>query len=155
MDCRGADSQAEFDRQWPKTVAAIEALAPDVVGVNEIENDGYGPTSALAHLVDRLNERLGAGTYAYLDVDALSGQVDALGGDAIKIGVLYKPAKVTPVGTTAVLNSDEFVNGGDLDPRNRATVAQAFEEIAGGGRFIINVNHLKSKGSAVHGPRRR
>ena len=23
MDCRGADTQAEFDRQWPKTVAAI------------------------------------------------------------------------------------------------------------------------------------
>ena len=22
-DCRGADDQAEFDRQWPKTVAAI------------------------------------------------------------------------------------------------------------------------------------
>ncbi|MEQ1729778.1 MAG: endonuclease/exonuclease/phosphatase, partial [Vicinamibacterales bacterium] len=28
-DCRGADTQAEFDRQWPKTVAAITAISPD------------------------------------------------------------------------------------------------------------------------------
>ncbi len=151
-DCRGADSQAEFDRQWPKTVSAIQALDADVIGVNEIENDGYGPTSALAHLVGKLNERLGAGTYAYLDVDARSGQVDALGGDAIKVGVLYKPAKVTPVGTTAVLNTAAFVGGGDSSPRNRATVAQAFEENATGARFILNPNHLKSKGSACTAP---
>ena len=151
-DCRGADSQAEFDRQWPKTVSAIESLNADVIGVNEIENDGYGPASALAHLVGRLNDRLGAGTYAYLDVDARSGQVDALGADAIKVGVLYKPAKVTPVGTTAVLNTAAFVNGGDPSPRNRATVAQAFEENATGERFVLSPNHLKSKGSACTAP---
>jgi predicted extracellular nuclease len=152
MDCRGADSQAEFDRQWPKTVSAIQALDADVIGVNEIENDGYGPTSALAHLVGKLNDRLGAGTYAYLDVDARTGQVDSLGGDAIKVGILYKPAKVTPVGTTAVLNTAAFVNGGDSSPRNRATVAQAFEENATGARFVLNPNHLKSKGSACTAP---
>ena len=42
-DCRGADTQSEFDRQYPKTVAAILAINPDVIGVNEIENDGYEP----------------------------------------------------------------------------------------------------------------
>ena len=30
-DCRGADTQAEFDRQWPKTVAAIVAMNADVL----------------------------------------------------------------------------------------------------------------------------
>ena len=54
-DCRGADTQAEFDRQWPKTVAAILAMNADVIGVNEIENDGYGPASAIQFLVDQLN----------------------------------------------------------------------------------------------------
>ncbi len=38
----------EFDRQSPKTVAAILAMDPDVIGFNEIENDGYGPNSAIA-----------------------------------------------------------------------------------------------------------
>ena len=58
-DCRGADTQAEFDRQWPKTVAAISALDADVIGVNEIENDGYGPDSA--HPVPRGQAQRGHG----------------------------------------------------------------------------------------------
>ncbi len=102
-DCRGADTQAEFDRQWPKTVAAIGKVNPDVLGVNEIENDGYGSDSSLAHLVEKLNAVHGAGTYAYIDVDDETGQANALGTDAIKVGMLYKPAKVTPIGNTAVL----------------------------------------------------
>ena len=97
-DCRGADTQAEFDRQWPKTVAAIGEVNPDVLGVNEVENDGYGSDSAIAHLVEQLNAVHGAGTYAYLDVDGETGQKNALGTDAIKVGMLYKPSKVTPVG---------------------------------------------------------
>lgn len=152
MDCRGADNQTELDRQAAKTLAAIEEMNPDVIGVNEIENDGYAAGSALADLVGRLNARLGAGTYAYLDVDARSGRVDALGSDAIKVGLIYKPGTLTPVGTTAVLNSTAFITGGDPEPRNRATVAQAFEETASGQRFVINVNHLKSKGSECSAP---
>ncbi len=151
-DCRGADTPAEFERQWPKTVAAILAMNPDVVGVNEIENDGYGPDSAIAHLVDKLNAATAPGTYAYVDVDAETGQVDALGTDAIKVGQIYKPAKVTRVGKTAVLNSVEFVNGGDGFPRSRPSLAQAYKVNATGGVFIADINHLKSKGSACDVP---
>lgn len=148
LDCRGADSQAEFDRQWPKTVAAITGTDADVIGINEIENDGYGPDSAIQFLVDKLNATTAAGTYAFIDVDANTGQTDAAGTDAIKVGVLYKPGVVTPVGDTAALNTDAFVNGGDGAPRSRPSVAQAFEENATGAQFVVDVNHLKSKGSA-------
>jgi uncharacterized protein len=151
-DCRGADTQAEFDRQWPKTVAAILGTGADIVGVIEIENDGYGPESALQFLVDRLNAATAPGTYALVDVDARTGQVNALGLDAIKVGLIYKPGVVTLVGQTAALNSAEFVNGGDSAPRNRAALAQAFEANATGGRFVVSVNHLKSKGSACDAP---
>jgi uncharacterized protein len=151
-DCRGADSQAEFDRQYPKTVAAILGLDADVIGVNEIENDGYGTDSSLAHLVDRLNLAAGDGTYDYIDVDAGTGQVNAAGTDAIKVGLLYKPAVVEPVGTTAALNSVAFVNGGDGFPRSRPSIAQAWEVKATGARFIVDVNHFKSKGSACDAP---
>jgi predicted extracellular nuclease len=151
-DCRGANDQAEFDRQWPKTVAAILAMDPDVVGVNEIENDGYGPSSAIQFLVDRLNDATAPGTYALIDVDAATGQVNALGTDAIKVSMLYKPGVVTPVGQTAALNTVAFVNGGDPEPRNRPSLAQAFQVNAGGERFIVDVNHLKSKGSACVAP---
>jgi uncharacterized protein len=150
-DCRGADTQAEFDRQWPKTVAAILAIEPDVLGVNEIENDGYGSTSAIQDLVDKLNAASAPGTYAFIDFDAATGQVNALGLDAIKVGLIYQPASVTPLGTTAVLNSVAFVNGGDTSPRNRVTFAQAFEQ-PNDARFIVSVNHLKSKGSPCDVP---
>ncbi|HEX6919548.1 MAG TPA: ExeM/NucH family extracellular endonuclease, partial [Actinomycetes bacterium] len=91
-DCRGADTQAEFDRQWPKTVAAMVGSQADVIGINEIENDGYGPDSAIAFLVDKLNEATAPGTYAFIDVDANTGQVNAAGTDAIKVGMIYKPS---------------------------------------------------------------
>jgi predicted extracellular nuclease len=151
-DCRGADTQAELDRQWPKTVAAIRGLGAEVVGVNEIENDGYGSDSAIAFLVDRLNEADGAGTWAYLDVDARTGQTNALGTDAIKVGMIYQPAAVTPVGQTGALNSVEFVNGGDSAPRSRPALAQGFRDHVTGGVFTVAVNHLKSKGSACDAP---
>lgn len=151
-DCRGAENLTEFDRQWPKTVAAIIGLDADVLGVIEMENDGYGPTSAIQDLVDRLNAATAPGTYAFIDVDAATGQVNALGTDAIKVGFIYQPANVTPVGDTAVLNTVEFVNGGDGAPRNRPSLTQAFAQNSNGAVFIVNVNHLKSKGSACDIP---
>jgi uncharacterized protein len=151
MDCRGADNAAEFARQWPKTVAAILGMDVDVLGVVELENDGYGPGSAIADLVDRLNAATAPGTYAYIDVDAATGQVNAMGTDAIKNAIVYRPARVTPVGATAALNSVAFVNGGDTGPRNRPSLAQAFQQ-PGGARFVVNVNHFKSKGSACNAP---
>jgi len=151
-DCRGAYDQDEFDRQWPKTVAAILGTQAGVVGLVELENDGYGPESAVQDLVDRLNNAAGPGTYAFIDVDAGTGQVNALGLDAIKVGMIYKTAEVVPVGTTAALNSAEFVNAGDSDIRNRPALAQAFEQLSTGARFVVSVNHLKSKGSACDAP---
>jgi predicted extracellular nuclease len=152
IDCRGAESQAEFDRQWPKTVAGIVGTGADVIGINEIENDGYGASSAIQFLVDKLNAATSPGTYAFMNVDAETGQPDAAGSDAIKVGVLYRPGVVTPVGHTAALNTTAFVNGGDDAPRSRPSVAQAFEDKATGARFVVDVNHLKSKGSACNVP---
>jgi predicted extracellular nuclease len=149
-DCRGADTQFEFDRQYAKTVAAIVGSGADIIGVNEIENDGYGPDSALQYLVDRLNTATAPGTYAFIDADAGTGQLNALGTDAIKVGMIYKPAKVTPVGQTAALNTVAFVNGGDSAPRSRPALAQAFQVNATGARFTAVANHLKSKGSACN-----
>ncbi|WP_110183026.1 ExeM/NucH family extracellular endonuclease [Nocardioides solisilvae] len=152
-DCRGADDATELERQAAKTVAALSEMDADVVGVVEIENDGYGPGSALADLVDRLDAVEGEGSWAYVDADAGTGQVDALGTDAIKVGLLYRPAAVSPVGETAALNTTSFVTGGEGgEARNRPALAQAFREKATGETFTAVVNHLKSKGSACDVP---
>ena len=152
-DCRGADTKAEFDRQWPKTVAAIVGTGADVLGRDRAgERRLWRRAARCSILVDQLNAATAPGTYALIDVDAATGQVNALGTDAIKVGLIYKPAKVTPVGQTAVLNTAAFVNGGDSAPRNRPALAQAFEENGTGERFVVSVNHLKSKGSACAAP---
>ena len=151
MDCRGAGNQEEFDRQWPKTVANLVGGGADVIAIMEMENDGYGSTSAIQHLVDKLNAKADTGTYAFINPDTTAG-TNSLGTDAIKVGLIYKPGKVTPVGTTAALNTDDFVNGGDSTARNRPALAQAFEENSTGKRFIVVANHLKSKGSACDAP---
>jgi uncharacterized protein len=151
-DCRGASNATEFGRQYPKTVAAILAMNPDVLGVNELENDGYGPASSLQFLVDQLNTATAPNTYAFIDVDANTGQINAMGTDAIRVAILYKPAVVTPVGQTSPLNTVAFVNGGDSAPRSRPSLAQALQVNATGAVFIVDLNHLKSKGSACDTP---
>lgn len=148
--CRGASNQAEFDRQADKIVAGLLGLEADVIGISEMQNNGYGPTSAIRNLVDRLNAVAGAGTYAFIDVDAATGQTDALGTDAIKVGFLYRPGRVTVVGQPAALNTGAlglFQTGSGSIQRNRPALAATFEVVGNGARLTVAINHLKSKGS--------
>ncbi len=135
---RGANNPAEFTRQRAKIVSAITALDADVVGLMELENDDtateYG---AIEDLVDGLNDVAGAGTYDFVDTGIV-------GTDEIRVGIIYQPARVTPVGAHAVIDSS--VDPRFDDTRNRPSLAQTFER--GGDRFTVVVNHLKSKGSA-------
>lgn len=140
QDCRGADSQEEFDRQRAKLLAAISELDADVVGLMEMENtSGVEPA---ADLVDGLNDLMGPGTYDYIDTGVI-------GTDAIRVGFLYKPANVTPVGDYAIL--DSTVDPQFIDTANRPMLTQTFEEVATLARVTVSVNHLKSKGSACTG----
>ena len=137
-DCRGASNAVEYDRQLAKEVAAITSLRADVVGVMELENDGYGSGSAIVALVAALNAADGAGTWAFVDPDAASGVPNAAGTDAIKVAILYRTASVTPVaGATSTDRTDLF---------ERHPVAQTFRTRAGA-RFTVVANHFKSKGS--------
>jgi len=145
MDCRGADNSTEFNRQRDKIIDSIVTMDADVIGLMEIENDGYGVSSAIADLVSGLNTIAGVGTYAYVDVDTQMSTTDALGTDAIKVGLLYKPGTVSLAGNTAVLDSSVDVNF--IDSKNRPVLIQSFTETATGETFTVAVNHLKSKGS--------
>jgi len=138
LECRGASSTFEFERQRAKIIAALNGLDADIVGLMEIENND---TAAVADLVAGLNEALGAGTYAYIDTGTI-------GTDAIKVALIYKPAAATPVGAHAIL--DSTVDPRFIDTRSRPALAQTFA-LASGGRFTVVVNHLKSKGSACAG----
>ena len=150
--CRGANSPVEFERQATKLVSALRALDADVIALMEVENDGYAAESALANLTMRLNDTMPPEKqYAIVDVDSASGKINALGTDAVRVALLYRRAVVTPL-ATAVLDSRAFVYGGDSSPRNRVSLLQAFAENSTGEQFLVNVNHLKSKGSPCDTP---
>ena len=138
---RGATTSLEFSRQAEKTVAALTAVNADVVGLMEIENDGYGEQSAIIDLVGRLNAKLGAGTYQYVQVPGTT----ELGSDEITVGLLYKPSKVAPVGAAVTLNTGVFAFG------NRQPLVQSFRQLSNNEVFTFAVNHFKSKGSCPSG----
>lgn len=151
--CRGADDAGELERQRTKLLNALEGLDADVIGVVEMENTPG--VEALADLAAGLNDRLGAGTYDYV----AAGENSVVGPDVIKVGLLYRPGTVTPVGDVAILDTPEFLNpngytfpDGTQDDKNRAAVASSFVENASGEVFSVAVNHLKSKGSPCGAP---
>ena len=138
---RGADDLEEFNRQRDKIIAAIVAMDADVIGLMEIENDGYDALSAIADLVNGLNDATAPGTYAFIDPG-----VPVIGTDEIAVGLIYKTATVTPYGDSAIL--DATVDSRFNDDLNRPALAQSFVENSSNGIFTVVVNHLKSKGSA-------
>lgn len=135
---RGARTPAQLAAQLGRLVATIRALDPDVAALMELENDGYGPRSSLAQLVDALNA--GGGDWAFVD----SGQ--GPGTDAIRVGLIYRRSRLQPVGAPAVLE------GGPFGERSRVPLAQAFRRAGKGGSggedgtFVVVANHFKSKG---------
>ncbi|CAM2912342.1 ExeM/NucH family extracellular endonuclease [Vibrio rarus] len=109
---RGADTHQEFTQQKTKLVEAIRALDADVVGLMEIENNGYGLKSAIADLVNEVNVYYNdeyadnfdkpystENRYVFVGFDHNGNQIldelDALGSDAIATGIIYRPSKLS------------------------------------------------------------
>lgn len=134
-NCRGADSAEELTRQTGKIVTALQMLDADIVGLIELENNS---TESLQQIIDALNTRVGAGSYAYVNTGAI-------GDDVIKTGFLYRPNVVTLAGSAAIL--DSTVDSNFNDARNRPALAQTFAQVSNDARLTVVVNHLKSKGS--------
>lgn len=140
LGSRGATTAAEFTRQRTKIINAIVLMDADVVGLIEIEN--HSTDAALINLVDGLNTATASGTYAYINTGVI-------GADAIKQAFIYQPARVTPVGSYAIL--DNSFDPAFQDTRNRPALAQSFQHTITGEVVTVVVNHLKSKGSACTG----
>jgi len=128
---RGARTPEEYQAQLARLVATLSSLDADVVALLELENDGYGDDSSIAQLVAALDP-LGLRWHF---VDAATGP----GDNPIRVGLIYRADRVTPVGRPATLKAGPF------GPLSRAPLAQAFR--AGNGpAFVVVANHFKSKG---------
>ncbi|MEO6001661.1 MAG: ExeM/NucH family extracellular endonuclease [Opitutus sp.] len=127
---RGATTRDEYLRQRAKMVAGILGLRPDIMGLTEVENDGFGPTSAIQDIVTSLNAAAPAGTtYALVNAG-----VAAIGTDAITCAFIYRTQAVELVGAPVINNDSVF---------NRPPIAQTFRQIATGEKLTVCINHFK------------
>ncbi|GHA86197.1 ExeM/NucH family extracellular endonuclease [Modicisalibacter luteus] len=147
---RGAENAEEFMRQQAKLVSAINGTDAEVVGLMELQNNGYDSDSAIASLVDALNAAADDDvTWAYatprVDPQDADSAIAVPGDDAITVGIIYNSEAVDPVGAAATTTEGAFAYA------NRAPIMQTFRDQDTGGVFSVAVNHFKSKGSVVNG----
>jgi predicted extracellular nuclease len=132
-DSRGARNDKQLTQQTARLVAAMNAMDADVIAAVEVENDGYGDTSAIATLAAALGP-----DWQFV---ATPG---ATGTDAIRTDLLYRADRVQAVGPPLRLT------GGNFGYRGRPPIAQVFRPIVGQAEqqpasVRIVVPHFKSK----------
>ncbi len=137
LNQRGAKSAEDLKRQRDKLITAIKGLDADVLGLMEIENT----SEALRDLVDALNaDTADSATSSSPRYVAIESPV--VGTDAIKVAIIYKPARLQPVGAAESPRSSRSDGGIGV---SRPPVAQRFTLRDSGNGFWMVVNHLKSK----------
>lgn len=131
---RGAGNFDDAQRQRGKLIAAILAIKPDIAGLMEVENDGDEKLNALNEIVAELNRQSGLG------YQIAPPPEPKVGGDAIRVAIIYRGRIVQLKGAAATLVDPPFENF------NRVPLAQTFQQGKNGGVFTVVVNHFKSKG---------
>jgi 5'-nucleotidase len=151
---RGAADDVSFQRQQEKIVTGINGLGASIVSLEEVENSvkfGEDRDTALAGLVTALNAEAGAGTWAYAPSPAAADLPPTAGQDVIRTAFIYKPADVSVVGVSHVLNN---MSGPGQDfSIAREPLAQGFKAVgaADSDAFLVVANHLKSKSDDAAG----
>ncbi|GAB3738794.1 ExeM/NucH family extracellular endonuclease [Silanimonas algicola] len=130
---RGAKDYDGYTRQLAKHVAVIAALDPAIIAAQELENDGFGPESAVQELVDALNAAQPGARWVAVATDGRPGT------DQITVGLLYRADLVDAVGAPAMATEGPFERG------SRPVLAQSFR-VGGGPVFTVASVHFKSKG---------
>lgn len=125
---RGPRTHDDYQQQLSRLTAQIRAMAPDILAVSELENDGYGPLSSIA----RLTDQLGSGWRL------VKGNTNSHGDD-IRNGLLYRADRVRPLGPTRLITQGAFRRW------HRPALAQDFELTGGSAPLSIIAVHLKSK----------
>ncbi|MNJ13800.1 Endonuclease/Exonuclease/phosphatase family protein [compost metagenome] len=153
---RGAKSLEEFQLQRTKIVNAITEMDADLLGLMEMENNGFDEHAAISDLVQSLNARQKEASkqYAFVTLPkALLTQDRFFGGDAIMVAMIYRPALLTPSGDAEVIRlpQQRYITGGiTRSAGQRDSLVQRFTVAGSDEPLTLVVNHLKSKGSGCY-----
>lgn len=134
---RGAATAVEYQQQLQQLVDAIAELQPDLLALQELENDGYDRDSSIQQLKQALIDRL---QQPWAIVQPAQTSKNILGSDAIRVGLLYRQDVLTTAAAAETLSRAPF------NQLSRVPLAQRFRSSAGSLSFLISVNHFKSKG---------
>ncbi len=132
---RGAETYAEFIQQTQRLTAAIKASDADLVAFQEMENDGYGETSAIADLTRSLNQAMPGTLWKYAQP-----VTERNGAGEISVGILYRGKRLEALGPAVSSSAEAFKR------LSRQPLAQQFQEKFSGVKFWVTTNHFKSKG---------
>ena len=141
---RGAKDKRAFLLQQERIVSAILAIDADVVGLMEIENDGFSHDSAIAALSSAINASLSTDRQ-YQFIETTDGK--GIGTDAITVGLLYRGNVVEPVNQPLIIPMPEQKMKNGKLARMRPSLVQVFNHKVSNKEFAVAVNHFKSKGS--------
>lgn len=125
---RGARTPEDYKEQHHRLIDALTASGPDILALSELENDGYGPNSALVSLARALGQN-----WQFVATPGKDGQ------DAIRTALLYRRDRLKTIGHPQRLVSGPF------HYRGRPPLAQTFQRNNGGDTFRVIALHLKSK----------
>ncbi|TCS42024.1 ExeM/NucH family extracellular endonuclease [Reinekea marinisedimentorum] len=155
-DNRGADNTDDFNTQTAKIISAIIAIDADIVGLMEIENNGFDEYSAISVLVDALNQELEEDDqYSFVAPEGY----DYIGTDAITNAIIYRASTVSlddviviemPEQHAPAVTSSTGTVEEDGDNYQRDALTPTFTHIDSGEQLTISVNHLKSNGSTCY-----
>lgn len=145
---RGAATSAEFKLQEQKLVAAIHAMDADLIGLTEIENNGFGSNAAIQRLLRALNRKAETKLDRYSVVQPPRGELYRgrfVGTDAIAVAAIYRPSKLTLKNARVLrmpvqqsLHQKKF---------HRDPIIATFQAKGRTTPLTVAVNHFKSKGS--------
>ncbi|MGO1499695.1 MAG: ExeM/NucH family extracellular endonuclease [Marinobacter sp.] len=125
---RGAPTALALEIQHRRLIEALRRPDPDILAVTELENDGYGDTSAIAQLALALGPK-----WTVVETPGADGS------DQIRTGLLYRSDRIVAE------THPERLNTGLFNKKGRPPLAQTFRPEGQRLAIQVVVPHLKSK----------
>ncbi|MGF1711584.1 ExeM/NucH family extracellular endonuclease [Vibrio kagoshimensis] len=137
----GAQSSTEFDHQTLKLVSALKSLNADIVGLMEVENNGFEESSAIAYLVTQLNAELDEIDQYHI---ASSEGLTHVGTLATSNYVIFRANKVG-LDSLQVIPMPSQKNADDTMTAQHDAVVPVFSFKDREEKLVVALNHFASK----------
>ena len=137
----GAQDSTQFDHQTAKLVAALTALDADIVGLMEVENNGFEESSAISYLVTQLNADLPeAKQYNIAGSEGLT----TVGELATANFVIFRPSTVGLDSLQVIPMPKQEAENGEFTTQH-AAVVPVFSFKDREDKLVVAVNHFADK----------